>query len=157
MKVLIIDDDSVSRLSIARMLEDSHAISVAPDGRDGLLKAAEWQPDAILLDVEMPGKNGYEVCDILKRMPETSNIPVLFLSGRSSLRERLQGYEAGGDDYLVKPCEADELKAKLTRLESLHAARQQLHARVHDASRGDGSHEHQLGARTRHSFRHGHL
>jgi len=135
MKVLVIDDDNVSRKSISRMLIDIHEVETAVSGDDGLSRVTTWRPDVILLDVEMPGKNGYEVCDLLKQSQATRDIPVLFLSGRSSLRERLQGYEAGGDDYLVKPCAKDELKAKLLRLEALHNAKHNLTEKINDASR----------------------
>ena len=60
MKVLVIDDDNVSRKSISRMLTDTHEVETAIDGDDGLARAATWRPDVILLDVEMPGKNGYK-------------------------------------------------------------------------------------------------
>ena len=63
--------------------------------------------------MQMPGMNGCEVCDQIKQNAETAEIPVIFLSGRSSVRERMLGYEVGGDDSIVKPCEPEELKAKI--------------------------------------------
>ncbi len=122
LKVLIIDDDSTARKFICMALRDTYQIQTSVDGDEGISAAIDWQPNVILLDVEMPGKNGYEVCEALKTNSATSSIPVIFVSGNSSLRERLVGYEVGGDDYLVKPCEKELIKAKVdyicTQLES---------------------------------------
>jgi DNA-binding response OmpR family regulator len=134
MKVLIIDDDIVARKTINQYLVDKHNVETADDGDSGVALAQSSLPDVVLLDVEMPGKNGYEVCDLLRQSPATRDIPVLFLSGRGSLRERLQGYEAGGDDYLVKPCDPNELNAKVIRLGELHRSRKQLASKAREAS-----------------------
>ena len=115
-KILLIDDDSLAKKAIASALTDEYAVDMADDGDAGLMKAQTWQPQLILLDVEMPGKNGYEVCDLLKRGEQTKSIPVIFISGHSSLRERMLGYEVGAEDYLEKPCDKEILKAKVRRL-----------------------------------------
>lgn len=115
-KVLIVDDDNFVQKVLAKALLERYETRSAANGNDGSEVAREWQPDVILLDVEMPGRNGYEVCDQLKRDEATRDIPVVFLSSKSSLRERMLGYEVGGDDYIVKPCEPAELNAKITRI-----------------------------------------
>jgi CheY-like chemotaxis protein len=87
----------------------------------------------ILLDVEMPGKNGYEVCEQLKTDSKTKHIPIIFVSGNSSLRERLIGYEVGGDDYLVKPCEKELIKAKVDYICAQFESRKELDEQAHNA------------------------
>ncbi len=115
--ILAIDDDKFIHKMIARAL-DSDAISIrfAENGEAGIEMANETLPDIILLDVEMPGINGYETCERLRNCQATSEVPIVFLSSRSSLRERMQGYEAGGDDYLVKPFEKENLNARVNIL-----------------------------------------
>ena len=113
-KILAIDDDSVSRNMIGRALSDQNfELFYAEDGEEGLAKTSEHMPDIIILDVEMPGMNGYEVCEKIRSSSQLAEIPIVFLSSHSSLRERMQGYEAGGDDYLIKPFENDYLVSKL--------------------------------------------
>lgn len=117
-RVLVIDDDLISRKYISKALRDNHEVITAINGEQGLELAKKERPDVIFLDVEMPGINGFETCDKLKNDPSTKHIPVLFLSGRGSLRERMLGYEVGADDYFVKPFEKDELLAKISVLMS---------------------------------------
>lgn len=112
-KILTIDDDKMTHRFVARALQDEFELLQAMDGETGIHMALESEPDIILLDVEMPGLNGYEVCDRLKHEQSINDIPVVFLSGRGNLREVLLGYEAGGADYIVKPFEAAALNAKL--------------------------------------------
>lgn len=115
-KVLIIDDDVVVRKSLTKSLSVHYQTLSAVNGEQGVEMVAREQPDIVLLDVEMPGMNGYEVCDKLKHDSATQDIPVVFLSSRSSLRERMLGYEMGGTDFIVKPCDTEELLAKLNSL-----------------------------------------
>ncbi|MCP4433042.1 MAG: response regulator [Gammaproteobacteria bacterium] len=113
-KILAVDDDSTSRKMIGRALaEEDFEQLYAVDGEDGLAKAAEYAPDIIVLDVEMPGMNGYDVCEKIRSSNELADISIVFLSSHSSLHERIRGYEAGGDDYLIKPFEKDDLVSKL--------------------------------------------
>lgn len=113
-KILAIDDDKISQKFIGKALSDeTFSMSYADDGEQGLAKALSDPPDIIILDVEMPGMNGYQVCEKLKETPENKEIPVVFLSSHSTLRDRMQGYEVGADDFLVKPFEKDDLVAKM--------------------------------------------
>ena len=125
-KVLVIDDDSTAQKFICNAILNDYQVETASDGDLGINKVFEWQPDVILLDVEMPGKNGYEVCEQLKSGGATSHIPIIFVSGNSSLRERLIGYEMGGDDYLVKPCEKELIKAKVDYICAQYETKKQL-------------------------------
>ena len=88
-------------------------VMVALDGADGIAKSIAGQPEAILLDVEMPGLDGYQVCRELQCHPLTAGIPVIFLSASASVEDRLQGFAAGGVDYISKPFSAEEVMARL--------------------------------------------
>lgn len=125
--ILAIDDDRLSQKIIRRALEPAgYSVRPAFNGADGVAAALESAPDVILLDVEMPGMNGYDVCIQLRQAEATREIPVVFLSSHGSLRERMQGYEAGGDDYLVKPFEPENLVARIGVLQRFNAERAEL-------------------------------
>jgi CheY-like chemotaxis protein len=125
--VLAIDDDKFIQKVIRKALESSGlSVRTADDGESGIKEAIRKLPSIILLDVEMPGINGYEVCDRLRNTEATKEVPIVFLSSHSSLRERLQGYEVGADDYLVKPFEAEHLLARINVLIKYHHERQEL-------------------------------
>jgi len=125
--ILIIDDDKFAIKIIRRTFsDDQYKCRSAENGELGLAEAFREKPDVILLDVEMPGLNGYEVCDRLRNNEATFDVPVIFLSGRGSLQERLQGYDAGGDDYLVKPFDQENLLAKINVLNRYKNQRDEL-------------------------------
>jgi len=132
-KVLIVDDDKTWQMVISAALHDDYKVVTAFDGDIGLKLAAEWVPDTILLDIEMPGKNGYEICTALKATPLLRDIPVIFLSGKSSLQEKIAGFQLGADDYIVKPCEAEYLKAKVARSTALYCEKKAANAKAADA------------------------
>ena len=112
-KVLSIDDDKLIHKVIHRSLDEEYELSFAKSGDEGVALAVKTQPDIIILDVEMAGLNGFEVCEMLKNQHNTSHIPVLFLSSLSDLKSRIRGFEAGGADFLIKPFEKKELLFKL--------------------------------------------
>ena len=112
-KVLIVDDDRFAQKLIVKTLLGLYELKTADDGVLAIDVAKEWLPSTILLDVEMPLKNGYEVCEALKNDPLTAKIPIIFLSGNGSVREKMLGFELGAEDYLVKPFEPELLKAKV--------------------------------------------
>ena len=130
--ILITDDDPIMREMLDAILSDDYEVSVATSGQEGLQMANELQVDLILMDVDMPSPNGYETCHFLKEDPSTAEIPVIFLSARSSIEERLKGYEAGGDDYLIKPYQPDELKAKISILLQQAIKQKELSGQVND-------------------------
>jgi len=125
-RVLVIDDDRFLQKIVRNTLKESYEVHAADNGDQGLLEAKKWHPNAILLDVEMPGMNGFEVCDALKLDELTANIPVIFISASSSLRERLMSYEVGAEDYVVKPFEKEILKAKVDHAVLEHSKQQAL-------------------------------
>lgn len=131
--VLVVDDDKISHKFIHKALDDKFKVVDTYSGEEGIEKVSETNPDVILLDVEMPGLNGYEVCDQLKCNEATSSIPVVFLSSHTSLRERMQGYEAGADDYLVKPFVPEDLNAKLHILANYREQQEALKQQVKEA------------------------
>ena len=116
-KVLAVDDDpgALESLSEALRLLDIDVWHTS-DGKYALKLAREHQPDVILLDVMMPGMDGYEVCKRLKEDPETRLIPVVFLTGYGSREARLQGLEVGATDFLNKPCDLMELEVRVRNL-----------------------------------------
>lgn len=133
--ILSIDDDKISQKFIARALKDHYTLSAAYSGEEGLAQVDACAPNLILLDVEMPGLNGYEVCDRLRQNEKTRAIPVVFLSGGSSLREKMLGFEAGADDYIVKPFVPEVLLAKLSVLLRHRSRHTQLQQKVSQAEK----------------------
>lgn len=134
-KLLVIDDDKITHAFIKRALNGKFDIADTFGGHEALSYLAQQYPDIILLDVEMPGMNGYEVCERIRSSAETADIPIIFLSARAELRDRLQGFEAGADDYIVKPFQPEELNAKINVLLQHRAQRQQLAAQVEEAQK----------------------
>ena len=109
--IMIVDDDAIMRLQLENALSDTyHVISLA-SGMACLAALVKQQPDLIFLDVEMPGMDGYETCRRIKEL-EGGAVPVVFITSHDQLQDRLNGYDAGGDDYILKPVEPDELLAK---------------------------------------------
>jgi two-component system response regulator MprA len=115
MRVLVVDDDPAVLDSLELVLQlDGFDVATASDGREAMRALALQRPDAVLLDVLMPGLDGLEVC---RRMRDTGDrTPVLMLTARDEVRERVAGLEAGADDYLAKPFARDELLARLRAL-----------------------------------------
>jgi CheY-like chemotaxis protein len=113
-KILVVDDEPFNLEIMQEILEEDYEVSYAKSGSECMDMVTKLMPDVVLLDVNMPGMSGYEVCQKLKENPKTTNIPVTFVSALDTLAERLAGYEVGGDDYICKPFEAGELLSKVT-------------------------------------------
>jgi YesN/AraC family two-component response regulator len=127
-RLLICDDepDSVALL-MSYLDEQSIDILVSLDGQDALQKAVGSQPDLILLDVTMPRLNGFEVCEQLKASQITQSIPVIFLSGRNGLEDKLKGFAIGAVDYITKPFSEAEVLARVgVHLHARHQARKMM-------------------------------
>lgn len=126
-RVLIVDDDKNNLKAVKRILRASDwKVEFAHDGEETLRIVSTFKPDVIVLDVIMPGMNGYEVCRQLKSDDTTSNVMILLLSGKGSLEDRLKGYEVQADDYLTKPFDNEELLAKVRILLRLKRAQDDL-------------------------------
>jgi DNA-binding response OmpR family regulator len=121
-RVLVIDDEAPIRL-LCRVNLEAEGMSVleAGDGPSGLAKASSEQPDVILLDVMMPGLDGWGVAEALLEDERTVGIPIIFLTARAEFRDRARGLDIGGVDYITKPFNPVELaplvRALLERLE----------------------------------------
>jgi len=115
-KILVVDDERAVRESLRRALElEGYEIELAADGREALERLeAESQPDALILDVLMPGVDGLEVCRRLRRTG--SRLPVLMLTARDAVENRVAGLDAGADDYVTKPFALEELLARIRAL-----------------------------------------
>ena len=116
MKILVVDDERAVRDSLRRALElEGYEIELAENGREALDRIdAQEEPDALVLDVLMPGVDGLEVCRTLRR--KGSRVPVLMLTARTHVEDRVEGLDAGADDYLTKPFALEELLARLRAL-----------------------------------------
>lgn len=114
MRVLVIEDEPDLLASLSKALrEDGYAVDTANEGEDALYKAETWNYDAILLDVMLPGLDGWQ---ILKSLRKTRKTPVLMLTARDAVRDRVRGLDSGADDYLTKPFDLAELLARLRAL-----------------------------------------
>jgi len=115
--ILCVDDEpSIASLLRHIMTLTGHEAEIAVDGRDALDKIAKREPDLIILDRSMPHLDGISVCRAVKTNPFLSRVPVLMLTAQSSIDNKLEGYEAGADDYLGKPFEPRELSARVNAL-----------------------------------------
>jgi CheY-like chemotaxis protein len=114
--ILTVDDEDINRQIMVDLLSDEFEIATALNGEECLHSVEKRTPDLILLDVNMPVMNGLAACQLLRKKPQTQNTPIIFVSALTSPKERLAGYTAGGDDYLIKPFDEDELKSKMAIL-----------------------------------------
>jgi two-component system, OmpR family, response regulator CiaR len=114
MRLLVVEDNLPLLDSIVQLLSDEFEVDYASNGDDGLFLAQQNIHDVIILDVMLPKMDGFEVLTNIRKVG--SKIPVLFLTARDSLEDRVQGLDSGGDDYLVKPFQAAELKARIRAL-----------------------------------------
>ena len=115
MRLLIVDDDRSLRDALRRALGlAGYEIVLAEDGESALSEAVRSVPDAIVLDIGLPGMSGLEVCRHLRG--DGNRVPVLMLTARDAVEDRIDGLDAGADDYLVKPFDVGELKARLRAL-----------------------------------------
>lgn len=132
--ILIVDDDDFMRVMLQEALAEDFKVIDATSGEECLSVATASRPDLILLDVEMSGMNGFDTCRALKADFDLSDIPVVFVSAHDQIDERLRGYEAGGEDYILKPFDAKELCTKVSGLISKLDAHSQLKQMANYAS-----------------------
>jgi putative two-component system response regulator len=110
----VVEDDAANRALLQALLRrEGYEVIVAASGRDGLRAVRDDAPDLVLLDIEMPGMNGLEVCRALRADPDTVALPIILLTGRSSTSDLVDGLDAGADDFLRKPFERAELLARI--------------------------------------------
>ena len=108
-RVLLVDDAKVNLDILVEGLKSDHKLSLARNGETALQIAARTPPDLVLLDIVMPGLDGYEVCRRMRQMPETAEVPIMFLSSLEEVKNKTLGFEAGANDYLAKPLDVEKL------------------------------------------------
>jgi signal transduction histidine kinase/ligand-binding sensor domain-containing protein/DNA-binding response OmpR family regulator len=133
--VLLIEDNPDVLFYLTSCLNENFQLVQAVNGDDGISKATEVVPDIIISDVMMPGKNGYEVCEILKEDRRTSHIPIILLTAKAAVGDRIQGLKYGADAYLVKPFDVEEL---LAQVDNLIKSREAFLQRLKDMHDGEG-------------------
>src|SRR6187399_3515480 len=115
-RVLLVDDTKANLDILVEGLKVDHKLSLAMNGETALQAVRRAPPDLVLLDIMMPGMDGYEVCRRLRQMPETADVPIMFLSSLEEVQNKTRGFEAGANDYLTKPFEMLEVKARVKSL-----------------------------------------
>ncbi len=115
MRVLVVEDEPDVLRAVAMFLRESgYSVDTADNGEDGLFKAVTWEYDVVLLDVMLPRRDGWSVLEELRRKNKAT--PVLMLTARDAIKDRVRGLDTGADDYLVKPFELSELIARVRAL-----------------------------------------
>ena len=114
--LLIVEDNDDLRAYIRTVFEEAYQVIEACDGQEGLEKATEFVPDIVISDLMMPRMDGFAFCKQLKSNEKTSHIPVVMLTAKATLEDRLEGFDLGADEYLVKPFNASEIKARVRNL-----------------------------------------
>jgi PAS domain S-box-containing protein len=126
-KILIVDDIPANlAVAVDYLEEQGFQVMVAQDGEEGVERALLVQPDLILLDVMMPGTNGFDTCRRLKTMERTRGIPVIFMTALADASDKVTAFDAGGVDYVTKPFQVEELLARITTHLRLRIAQKQL-------------------------------
>ena len=115
-RVLIVDDVKANVDVLVQALKDDYKLSVALGGQQALDAVARGAPDLVLLDIMMPDVDGYEVCRRLRAAEATRELPIMFLSSLEDVKDKTLGFEVGGNDYLTKPFEVLEVKARVRSL-----------------------------------------
>jgi two-component system phosphate regulon response regulator PhoB len=111
--ILVIDDDHSVRGLLNEILEDQYSVYEAENGEKGIEKVKSHQPDLVLLDVKMPGKDGFQVCRELKENSATANTPIIFLTASSETQNLVRAFHLGADDFIEKPFQILELTSRI--------------------------------------------
>jgi twitching motility two-component system response regulator PilH len=116
-KILIVDDSATERYMLNDLLTKAgYDVIASENGEDAILKARQAKPDLILMDVVMPGLNGFQATRAISRDPETKSIPVIMCTSKGQETDKIWGLRQGARDYVVKPVDRDELLAKISSL-----------------------------------------
>lgn len=124
--ILIVDDNPVNIDLLVHTLQGSYRLGIAKDGPKALDYVARHRPDMVLLDVMMPGMNGFEVCERLKADPATADLPIIFITAVEAAEQKVRGFALGAVDYVTKPFLAEEVRARVQTHLALKAMREQL-------------------------------
>ncbi len=112
-KILIVDDNATNIAILEEVLAEHYSLKAAISGEECLAVAAEFRPDLILLDIMMPGIDGYETCRRIRANADLKNVRIILVSAQVMGSKRLKGYEVGADDYITKPFDTEELLTKI--------------------------------------------
>jgi DNA-binding response OmpR family regulator len=124
-RVVVVDDEPAVGAAVRDLLvPEGFQVDTPTDPQTALPELLRAVPDLVILDVNMPGMSGWELCALLRRQSATREIPVLFLTGRKEVRDRITAMQVGGSDYLAKPFGADELRRKVNFLLKLRSTRE---------------------------------
>ena len=146
-RVLVVeDDDAIAQVLMRSLRMEGYEVRVAPDGPVALEQAHAFLPDLVVLDLGLPGMDGLEVARELRR--QSDDVPILVLTARDAVEARVEGLDAGADDYLVKPFERQELLARLRALLRRRPPRGQAHLAVGDLRLNPDTHEVLRGTRS---------
>ena len=146
--LLYADDNEDMRNMVRALLSAAgHEIGLVPDGPSALEALQQREPDLLILDVAMPGLSGFDVCRLVKSNPFTSRIPVLMLTAEGEVERKIEGFEAGADDYLSKPFDPRELRARVTSL--LRLVRREADRNPTSGLPGGRAIEDEIGVRVR--------
>ena len=116
-RVMLVDDDAAVRSAVSGALAgEGYDVACLGDAEEALRQALAEPPSVVLLDVTMPRLDGWELCEILRRQSQTRDVPVLFLTGRTDVRDRITAMQVGGTDFISKPFHAKDLRAKVRAL-----------------------------------------
>lgn len=132
--ILVVDDDSIIRKVVERVLGEEYQVIEAVDGQDGLQKARAMMPAAIVADVQMPNLNGFALCQAVKDDFEISDIPVMLMSAAENTDELLKVYDVGGEGFITKPINPKILLSRVAHMLQVCADRAQLKSQVHFAT-----------------------
>lgn len=147
-EVLVIEDDeAISDLLRRGLTYEGYKVSVAQDGNSGLLMARDAPPDLVVLDLMLPGLDGLEVC---RRLRAADDVPILVLTARGTVSDRIAGLDSGADDYMVKPFSIDELLARVRALLRRQGPQEETELRFADVVMDTKSHEVRRGPRLIH-------
>lgn len=123
-KILVIDDESIARITMDALLSsENYEMFFAESGEDGIVIASRTQPDIILLDVMMPGMNGFETCRKIRSMPDLAEVPILLVTALDDRESRMAGLQAGADDFITKPYDIFELQVRIQNMTRLNRYR----------------------------------
>ena len=116
-RILLVDDDAAVRSAVSGALAgEGYDVDCIGDAEEALRQALAAPPSLVLLDVSMPRLDGWELCEILRRQSQTREVPVLFITGRTDVRDRITAMQVGGTDFISKPFHAKDLRAKVRAL-----------------------------------------
>ncbi|MEO8347793.1 MAG: response regulator [Acidobacteriota bacterium] len=116
-RVVVVDDEPTVGEAVRDLLAaEGYDVQTPGDAQSALPELLRVAPDLVILDVNMPGMSGWEFCSLLRRQSATRTVPVLFLTGRQDVRDRITAMQVGGSDYLAKPFGAEDLRQKVRSL-----------------------------------------